>query len=91
MIRPAPPHHRIPGFKTVLAVLVLIAAAAGFAGCLSGGTGDRVPHERTAVVTILPQAELVREIAGDAWTVVTIVPPGVEPIRTNRPHRRSRQ
>ncbi len=80
MTLPAPPRPSTTGYLAVLAVLFLLAAAAGSAGCLSGGTEDRVPpHERTAVVTVLPQAEVVREIAGGEWTIITVVPPGVEP------------
>jgi len=58
-------------------VLVILVA---ISGCLSEGTDGRgTPHGRTAVVTILPQAEIVREIAVGDWEVVVVVPTGVEP------------
>jgi zinc transport system substrate-binding protein len=58
----------------MLAVLVAIS------GCLSEGMGERGAHHgRTAVVTVLPQAEIVKEIAGGDWDVVVVVPPGAEP------------
>jgi len=58
-------------------VLVILVA---ISGCLSEGTDGRgTPHGKTAVVTVLPQAEIVREIAGGDWEVVVVVPTGVEP------------
>ncbi|MDH7510875.1 MAG: zinc ABC transporter substrate-binding protein [Methanolinea sp.] len=70
-------HLRAPLWRAVPVILIVFIA---ISGCLSEGTGGRgTPHGRTAVVTVLPQAEVVREVAGGDWEVVVIVPPGVEP------------
>lgn len=78
MIRPGQSHHYHSPFWCALPLILVILVA--ISGCLSESTNGRgTPHGRTAVVTVLPQAEIVREIAGGDWEVVVVVPPGVEP------------
>lgn len=59
---------RKPG-ALVAAVGVLLACAAPPAP----------PSGRSAAATIAPLADLLRRVAGDGWTVRTIVPPGTSP------------
>ena len=51
-----------------LALLSLLTACSG-----------RTPAERIAVVSILPQAYLVKRICGDRFRVVVMIPPGSSP------------
>lgn len=75
---PGQSHPFHPQFGRAVPLMLVILVA--ISGCLSEGTDGRgTPHGKTAVVTILPQAEIVREIAGGDWEVVVVVPPGVEP------------
>lgn len=78
MTSPGQLHHFHPPFWRAVPVILVILVA--ISGCLSEGRDSGgIPHGRTAVVTVLPQAEVVREIAGGDWEVVVVVPPGVEP------------
>ncbi|MDI9633935.1 MAG: zinc ABC transporter substrate-binding protein [Methanolinea sp.] len=75
-------HPRPPAraARTLLSSLLALLVLASVAGCLDGPAHGRgPPHARTAVVTVPPQEEVVREIAGDGWEIVAMVPPGAEP------------
>lgn len=56
--------------------LVLISASIMIAGCLEDGSEDGLD---TVMVTILPQAEMVRSILGDDVNVIVMVPAGQSP------------
>lgn len=52
-----------------------------FAVCLGAAAarGDAAPEGRVAAATIAPLASLTAMVAGPAWDIRTIVPPGVSP------------
>ena len=68
-----------PGDR-ILVLFTFIVAVAWSAGCLSGEKLDPgIAGEKIAAVTLLPQEDIVREIAGRDWNVIVVVPPGAEP------------
>ncbi|MDG6225490.1 MAG: zinc ABC transporter substrate-binding protein [Candidatus Thermoplasmatota archaeon] len=56
--------------------LVLISASIMIAGCLKDGSEDGLD---TVIVTILPQAEMVRSILGENVNLIVMVPAGQSP------------
>lgn len=62
----------ILGFLLLLPALLLLLSG----GCAVGNNAD---DRLTVAVSIVPQAALIREIAGDSINVVILVPPGKSP------------
>jgi len=59
-----------------IALMMLLAASAMFAGCLDGGKDDVL---NKVFVTILPQAQMVEAIAGEGIEVDVLIPAGQSP------------
>jgi len=73
--------HGTASFVPVILVFGLLLAGMVLSCCCVGKETKNATsgQEKVAAVTILPQRDLVREIAGENWTVMVVVPPGADP------------
>lgn len=65
-----------PLTKKLLVILLISLLSGALAGCLGSGTGE---SKITAIVTIVPQEQMVKAIGGERVEVIVMVPYGQSP------------
>ena len=64
-------------FKICLVLSVVLVLAAVSAGCIS--TPAELDNNTVLLVTVPPMVEMVSTVAGDGFTVISVVPEGMSP------------
>lgn len=65
--------------KLFLSIIMPLGIIFVLTGCVQEGNQKAVPDKPVIVVSIVPQATFVKEVAGDLVTIVTMIPPGMSP------------